>query len=138
MNNTTEQYLHMVRQAIVEHAKARGTITPEQAHRIMHAKLLYGVGDGTYRGICEDVDGVYLAVALPGAGDRWVRGQEIVKLPGMWPAKRVDNGAGPLDREPRDAAALFAVAWLGEQPGRVALVVVTRAFGMTLQTYEVI
>jgi len=51
--NTHELYLHATRDAIVAHALATGAITQEQADRAMHAKLLYGVGNGSYRGICH-------------------------------------------------------------------------------------
>lgn len=50
---TTERYLHAVRDAVVAWAEAEGTITAEQATKLRHAKLLYGIGDGSYRGICH-------------------------------------------------------------------------------------
>lgn len=49
---THERFLQGTRDAIIAFALARGTITAEQAERVLHAKLLYGVGDGSYRGIC--------------------------------------------------------------------------------------
>ena len=49
---THERYLQGARDAIIANAQAAGTITAEQAERALHAKLLYGVGDGSYRGIC--------------------------------------------------------------------------------------
>jgi hypothetical protein len=48
---TTERYLHAVRDVVVARARKRGTITASQAERLAHTKLLYGVGDGTYRGV---------------------------------------------------------------------------------------
>ena len=51
--STHETFLQQARDAIVAHAVAAGTITDEQAGRVRHAKLLYGVGDGRYRGICH-------------------------------------------------------------------------------------
>lgn len=48
---TTERYLHAVRDVVIARATARGTITATQADQLAHVKLLYGVGDGTYRGI---------------------------------------------------------------------------------------
>jgi hypothetical protein len=51
--STHERYIHAVRDAVVAWALAEGTITDEQATRMLHAKLLYGIGDGSYRGICH-------------------------------------------------------------------------------------
>lgn len=50
---THELYIHAVRDIIVAWAEAEGTITAEQAERMRHAKLLYGIGDGSYRGVCH-------------------------------------------------------------------------------------
>lgn len=50
--STHELFVSRVRDAIVAYATAAGTITADEANRLMHAKLLYGVGNGTYRGIC--------------------------------------------------------------------------------------
>lgn len=50
---THEEYLHRTREAIVERALERETITTEDAERIAHAKLVYGVGNGSYRGVCH-------------------------------------------------------------------------------------
>jgi hypothetical protein len=51
--STHEQFIHRVRDLVVESAVTRGTITPAMAERLSHAKLLYGIGDGTYRGVCH-------------------------------------------------------------------------------------
>ncbi len=48
---THERYLHAVRDVVVARAPERGTITAGQADRLAHTKLLYRVGDGTYRGV---------------------------------------------------------------------------------------
>ena len=48
---THELYLHGVRDLVVARATTRGAITAEQAFRLAHTKLLYGVGDGSYRGV---------------------------------------------------------------------------------------
>jgi len=50
---THERFIDQCRQAIVSHALSIGTVTAEQAEQLLHAKLLYGVGDGSYRGICH-------------------------------------------------------------------------------------
>lgn len=50
---THEQYLHQTRKVVIETAFARGTITADQAMALSHTKLLYGLGDGTYRGVCH-------------------------------------------------------------------------------------
>jgi hypothetical protein len=48
---THERYLHTVRDVVIARALERTTITEEQGERLTHTKLLYGVGDGTYRGV---------------------------------------------------------------------------------------
>ena len=48
---THERYLHAVRNLIISRAVVRATITADLAQRLTHTKLLYGVGDGTYRGV---------------------------------------------------------------------------------------
>ena len=48
---THERYLHAVRDVVIARALDRRTITGEQGARLAHTKLLYGVGDGTYRGV---------------------------------------------------------------------------------------
>jgi hypothetical protein len=48
---THELYLHAVRDVVVTRATKRGAITAEQAERLARTKLLYGIGDGTYRGV---------------------------------------------------------------------------------------
>jgi hypothetical protein len=49
--STHELYLHAVRDVVVTRATVRGTISAAQAERLAHTKLLYGIGDGTYRGV---------------------------------------------------------------------------------------
>jgi hypothetical protein len=48
---THERYLHAVRDVVIARALDRGTITADDGARLTHTKLLYGVGDGTYRGV---------------------------------------------------------------------------------------
>jgi hypothetical protein len=50
---THEQFVHDVRSAVVAWATARRTITEAEASRLLAAKLVYGAGDGRYRGICH-------------------------------------------------------------------------------------
>ena len=50
---TTERYIHAVRAAIIEWARAEGQLTDEQLAKLAATKLLYGIGDGTYRGVCH-------------------------------------------------------------------------------------
>jgi hypothetical protein len=45
---TQERYLHAVRDLVTARAREQNTITADQAARLTHTKLLYGVGDGTY------------------------------------------------------------------------------------------
>ena len=40
---THERYLHAVRDLVIAHAQDRATITGDQAKRLTHTKLLYGV-----------------------------------------------------------------------------------------------
>lgn len=46
---THEAYIHLVRDAIVE----GGDLTVGERQRIARAKLTYGAGDGSYRGVCH-------------------------------------------------------------------------------------
>ena len=46
---THEAYIHLVRDAIVAH----GDLTVGERQRIARAKLTYGAGDGSYRGVCH-------------------------------------------------------------------------------------
>ena len=48
---THERYLHAVRDVVIARATQRDAITAEHGNRLAHTKLLYGVGDGTYRGV---------------------------------------------------------------------------------------
>jgi hypothetical protein len=48
---TTELYLQAVRDVVITRAVGRGALSTKQAGRLTHSKLLYGVGDGTYRGM---------------------------------------------------------------------------------------
>ena len=48
---THELYLHAVRDVVVTRAIERKAITADQADRLARTKLLYGIGDGTYRGV---------------------------------------------------------------------------------------
>jgi hypothetical protein len=50
---THEQFIHAVRSAAVAWAFARGTIDEAEAVRLLACKLVYGVGDGRYRGVCH-------------------------------------------------------------------------------------
>lgn len=50
---TTENYLHQTREAVIVAALARTSITPVEAAQLARTKLLYGLGDGTYRGVCH-------------------------------------------------------------------------------------
>ena len=57
---THEAYIHLVRDAIV----AGGDLTVGERQRIARAKLTYGAGDGSYRGVCH-----YAKWATDAAGD---------------------------------------------------------------------
>ena len=68
-------------------ARARGTITEVEAARILAAKLVYGAGDGRYRGVCHysawangvgpaevvEIAAAGGAIAGPGGGDHAAR-----------------------------------------------------------------
>jgi hypothetical protein len=89
----------------------------------------------------DDISSVYMAVALPGCllgEEPWKIGQEIVHLPGYWPAKHPSADNGASDREARDAAQLFGLLYLGDQDGRVACLRVSRYAGQLLQTFDIL
>jgi hypothetical protein len=50
---THEQFIHAVRDIVITAARAAGEIDEAMLTRLAHAKLLYGIGDGSYRGICH-------------------------------------------------------------------------------------
>ena len=50
---THEEFVAEVKRLAIERALERATITPEQAERLTHTKLVYGLGDGSYRGVCH-------------------------------------------------------------------------------------
>jgi hypothetical protein len=50
---THEQFVHDIRAAAVARALAGGTVDQVEAARILSAKLVYGAGDGRYRGVCH-------------------------------------------------------------------------------------
>jgi len=51
-DNTTEAFLSAVRDAVVARGEQSGTLSAEQCAKLRAAKLLYGLGDGSYRGVC--------------------------------------------------------------------------------------
>lgn len=48
-----EAFLQATRATIVEAAQARETITEDEAFKLAHTKLVYGIGNGSYRGVCH-------------------------------------------------------------------------------------
>jgi hypothetical protein len=54
---THELFIHAVRDIVIAYARTESTIAEETIDgdltRLAHAKLLYGIGDGSYRGICH-------------------------------------------------------------------------------------
>lgn len=52
-DTTHEQFIQATRDAVVARALQVGTITDEEATNLAHAKLVYGLGDGSYRGVCH-------------------------------------------------------------------------------------
>jgi hypothetical protein len=50
---THERFIHAVRDIVIAAARAEGVIDEAMLTRLAHAKLLYGIGDGSYRGICH-------------------------------------------------------------------------------------
>jgi hypothetical protein len=76
---THEEYLHQTREAVVARALELATIGADEALKIEHTKLVYGVGDGSYRGVCHyeawqngigKVDVVEIAAA---AEESWIQ-----------------------------------------------------------------
>ncbi len=80
MTTTThELFIHAVRDIVIAAARAKGEIDAELLDRLAHAKLLYGIGDGSYRGVCHygawkngvgNVDVVEIAAS---AQESWVQ-----------------------------------------------------------------
>lgn len=54
---THERFIHAVRDIVIAYVRAERTIADETIDgdliRLAHAKLLYGIGDGSYRGVCH-------------------------------------------------------------------------------------
>lgn len=50
---THEDFIHAVRDIAVRRALEVGTIDETEAERLTHAKLVYGIGNGSYRGVCH-------------------------------------------------------------------------------------
>lgn len=48
-----EEFLRLVRSAVIGRAVGAGRVSEEEAEKLMHTKLVYGVGDGRYRGVCH-------------------------------------------------------------------------------------
>jgi hypothetical protein len=78
-SRTHEEYLHRTREAVVARALELETIGSDEALKIEHTKLVYGVGDGSYRGVCHyeawqngigKVDVVEIAAA---AEESWIQ-----------------------------------------------------------------
>jgi hypothetical protein len=89
---THERYLHAVRDVVTARARDRGTITADQAERLAHTKLLYGVVDGTYRGVTvfdawENGVGRVDIVEVASAGSTSSRSRRPARSLGCnWPA----------------------------------------------------
>jgi hypothetical protein len=50
---THELFIHAVRDIVISAARSEGVIDDAMLTRLAHAKLLYGIGDGSYRGVCH-------------------------------------------------------------------------------------
>jgi hypothetical protein len=50
---THEEFIQQVRDIVVADALRRETITADEATKLSHTKLVYGLGDGSYRGVCH-------------------------------------------------------------------------------------
>jgi len=53
ISRTHEEYLHETRDAVIRRAVELGTVDADEAQKLEHAKLVYGVGNGSYRGVCH-------------------------------------------------------------------------------------
>lgn len=76
---THEAYIQEVRRVAVASALARGTLTQDEATKLLHTKLVYGIGQRQVRGVCHygtwrngigTVDTVEVAAA---AQENWVQ-----------------------------------------------------------------
>src|SRR5947208_7579099 len=82
---THEQFVHDVRAAAVARATARGSITEAEAGRILAAKLVYGAGDGRYRGVYHY-----------SAGENGVEPVEVVEIAAAGEESLVQVAGGTL------------------------------------------
>lgn len=77
--NTHETYIQGVRSIVTDAAQGRATIDTDQAHQLDHTKLMYGLGDGSYRGIThfqswENGVGRVDAVEIAASGEEsWIQ-----------------------------------------------------------------
>jgi hypothetical protein len=76
---THELFIHAVRDIVIAHARAEGVIDEAMLTRLAHAKLVYGIGDGSYRGICyygawqNGIGNVELLEIAASAQESWVQ-----------------------------------------------------------------
>ena len=119
---THELFIHAVRDIAIAHARAEGIIDEAMLTRLAHAKLLYGIGDGSYRGVCYysawengigNVDVVEIAAS---AQESWVQlaGTTIHELGHVLAGKGMGHG-----NEWKDAAVSLGFRKRPEAAGQV-------------------
>ena len=99
---THEAFIAAIRTAAVSWATARGTIDEAEAGRLMAAKLVYGIGDGRYRGVChysawKAGDGAVEVVEVAATGEEslvQVAGTTIHELGHVLAGMGVGHGRG--------------------------------------------
>lgn len=124
---THEEFLHSVREAAIRLALQAGTISEDEAAKLEHTKLVYGVGNGTYRGVCHygawengigQVDVIEVAAT---AEESWVQlaGTTIHELGHVlagWGAGHSDDWKACVERlgmrRPKAAGQVYALAQL--------------------------
>ena len=101
-SRTHEEFVHAVRTAAVRWALARGSIDELEAARLLACKLVYGVGDGRYRGVChysawQHQDGSVEVVEIAATGEEsliQVAGTTLHELGHVLAGMGVGHGAG--------------------------------------------
>lgn len=126
---THEEFIQQVRDIVVSDALHAGRIDKDEAAKLSHTKLVYGIGDGSYRGVCHysawqngvgKVDAVEIAAT---AEESWVQlaGTTIHELGHVL----AGSGAGHSN-DWKDAAARLGFLKRPKAAGQVYLLALIR------------
>jgi len=83
---THERFCADIRSAAVAWATARDAITEAETAQLLAAKLVYGAGDGRYRGVCHysTWKGDAGAAEIAATGAAWKRHARVSACTGRW------------------------------------------------------